>query len=150
MRKHRNNDIPVSLLAKALRVSRNHPVVDYAWEPHTDPALRWDDEPIPGIYAILDTIYASVYFGETGHLYRRRQDHDRNLRRGTHSNFMLMDACTGIDNERWRFLVLEDSCYSEWRRLERERWWISNVPDCINALHESLIQEVRDMSRIYR
>ena|SRR5438876_784927 len=141
-RRHRNNEVPIAFLAKALRLPRTHPVVNYAWELDRYD-LRWDEAPITGVYAILDSRDGDIYFGQTNNVYKRKSSHDSQLRRGTHRNYVLQDACPGgIDNRRWRFLVLEDTIQSQRHRLERECWWQNHVPSCINVLNDLRIAEL--------
>jgi hypothetical protein len=137
----RHTDVPISFLAKVLRLPRTHQVVRYAWELERV-NLRWDEEAIPCIYAILDTRDADIYIGQTKDVYARKCWHDSRLRRQKHSNCLLQDACPGgIDNRRWRFLVLEEVHEGKWRRLEREYWWHNHVPSCINVQNDRMTRE---------
>jgi hypothetical protein len=126
-----------------LHLPRRHSVPRDAWElQRLD--VRWDDEPIPGIYAIIDTLEGDVYIGQTKNLYARKRWHDSQLRRQRHPNYLLRDACAGgIDDRRWRFLVLEEVHEGEWYRLQRERWWHSHVRSCINVENDRRTAEFR-------
>jgi hypothetical protein len=118
-------------------------VVRYVWELHRL-NVRWDDEPIPGIYAILDTRDGDIYIGQTKNLYARKRWHDSQLRRHTHPNYFLQDVCAdGIDDRRWRFLVLEEVHEGGWRRLERERCWHDHLPSCVNRENDKQTAEIR-------
>ena len=145
-RRHRHCDVPMAFLAKVLRLSRTHPVVRYAWELQRL-GVRWDDGPIPVIYALIDTRDPDIYFGQTNNAYARKRWHDSELRRQTHPNYLLRDACpNGIDDRRWRFIVLEEVHGGAWQRLERECWWINHVPTCINVQNDRLTREFRALS----
>jgi hypothetical protein len=141
--RRRASDVPVRVLMKALRVPASHAAMRDAFDLDRC-GLRWDDDPLSVIYAILDTRDGDVYFGHTENAYRRRWSHDVRLRRQTHCNYLLRDACPyGIDGRRWRFLVLEEVPEGLARRLARERWWIEHVPDCINARNDQMTREFR-------
>jgi len=126
-----------------LQLPRRHLVLRQIWElQRLD--VRWDDEPIPGIYAIIDTRDSDVYIGQTNNFYARKRWHDSQLRRQTHPNYLLRDACPdGIDDRRWRFLVLEEVSEGEWRRRERERWWHNHVRTCINVENDRRTADFR-------
>jgi hypothetical protein len=128
-----------------LRLPRAHPVVRGAWELEKV-GVQWY-EPISGIYGILDTVEPDIYIGETSHFYQRKMRHDLLLRRQTHPNCLFRDACPdGIDNRRWRFLVLEELHQGKSHRLEREHWWHRHLPSCINVLNAQMTRDFRALA----
>ena len=136
-----NTDVPVALLVRILRVPRQHPSVREAWELQKV-GLRWDEEPIPAIYPIIDLKECDVYFGETSNAYRRKRAHNAQLRSQTHHNGLLQNACGGIDDQRWRLVVLQE-CSSRRQRLRAQAAWIAHVPTCINALNDKMARDFR-------
>jgi len=65
--------------------------------------------------------------GSSSNIHRRcYTQHDGALRRNSHPCLALQNACTGIDGDRWRILVLEE--VPEGMDLRSvEKWWRSHV-----------------------
>jgi hypothetical protein len=143
-RQRRNTGVPIAFLTKVLRLLRTHRVVRNAWELRRL-ELRWDEEPIRGTYAILDACDGDIYIRKTDNFFSRKCGHNSLLRRDEHPNRFLQDACPdGIDNRRWRFLVLEEIMHEdEWHLRERELWWQNHVPSCINRQNDQRTAEFR-------
>jgi hypothetical protein len=94
--------------------------------------------PIQGVYCILDTggdeepcNAGWMYVGSSEDCYHRYLKHDSDLRRGCHHCGLLQGCCTGIDDNRWRFVVLEEVDY-KLLLLERERFWLQRTVQCFN------------------
>jgi len=84
------------------------------------------------IYEFLNTVNQKRYIGKTMNKVKRRQDHFRSLRRGTHYNTHLQKAWNKYGEEFFQWNLLEE-CIGWSATLERERYYIelyqSNNPN---------------------
>lgn len=62
----------------------------------------------PGIYAIVNTNSGHFYVGSAANLFRRRKDHFKGLKAGTHRNAHLQHAYNLYGPDSFRFDVLEN------------------------------------------
>ena len=84
-----------------------------------------------GIYQIKCRGNGKIYIGQTIDLDRRRYDHLRNLRRGTHHNHYLQRAFNKYGENSFEFSVLQECSMEELDKAEKD--WITKF-DSTNPL----------------
>lgn len=78
-----------------------------------------------GVYQIKCIENEKIYIGQTIDLDRRRYDHLRNLRRGTHHNHYLQRAFDKYGEKSFEFSVLQECSIDDLDKVEKE--WIARL-----------------------
>ena len=72
-----------------------------------------------GIYALYNVASGKIYIGQTRNLERRKRDHFRNLRKGTHHNKYLQHAFNHDGEQNFKFVIVEKCPIEELDKKER-------------------------------
>lgn len=79
----------------------------------------------PGIYRIYNTINGKYYVGSSRNIKRRKAEHFRMLRKGTHHNKHLQNSVLKYGIENFKFVVIEYCEQDE--QFEREQVHLDSV-----------------------
>lgn len=112
--------------------------------------------PTPGIYAIVNLQNNDAYIGSTISLYRRQQEHFRELRKGSHKNKHLQSAYNLYEIDNFAFYIVE-LVDEKANLLAREQHYIDTLspeynlsPTAGNTLGTKRSEEARQRMSIAR
>lgn len=91
---------------------------------------------VSGVYAITNAARGKAYVGSSVDLARRKRDHLRELRAGTHANRKLQSAWNKYGEENFEFSTLEAVERHE-DLLVREQFWIDEMKAIANGYNLS-------------
>lgn len=111
---------------------------------HAENRFTVEQERGAGIYAIVNLVNGHVYIGQSREMTKRKSQHFKDLKSGSHANAYLQNAFNHYGSSSFRFLVLE--VVDKFDDLnDREQYWIERTDSVYN-----IVRNVFDGFRFYR
>jgi group I intron endonuclease len=77
-----------------------------------------------GVYKITNSLDGKLYIGSSSNIYKRWDRHRNSLRKGTHPNLHLQQACNRDGLDAFVFEIIEETIKDKKVILEREQFYI--------------------------